>query len=118
MKYINEKYIRNMQKALRLRKFHTIEEYRKYVSRVDAQDPMGVCKDLPNRLHIYGNTATTYVEMIQKKSISEIYDKTKDDEQKENPLDKQDEDGSSGYTNNNKDVKKKRAKNSLFNSGF
>ena len=46
-----------------MRKLKTIEQYRKIVQEADESAPGGVAKDLDKSLHIYGNTAKTYIEV-------------------------------------------------------
>ena len=68
MKY-NKDYLRKIKRVLQLRKFQTIEQYRKAVSLADQN---GVSKDLHKRMHIYGNTAHTFVDIQQKRIIKQV----------------------------------------------
>ena len=65
VKQLSQKYIQTISNVLKKQKLEKINELRKMVKEADAEG-----KDIVPQLKLFGNTAKTYIEIVQKNIIS------------------------------------------------
>ena len=75
VKQLSEAYLNRIRRVLQLQKFYQIEKLRQQVRKADAESANGTCPDLAEKFHIFGNTANTYIDIVQKNSLKQIEDK-------------------------------------------
>ena len=61
-----------IRRVLQLQKFYQIEKLRKAVKKADDEAENGTCPDLSDRFHIFGNTANTYIDIVQKSTVKPV----------------------------------------------
>ena len=72
VKQLSEAYMNRIRRVLQLQKFYQVEKLRKAVKKADDESENGFCQDLSDRFHIFGNTANTYIDIVQKSVVKPV----------------------------------------------
>ncbi len=81
MKQISEKYYKNIQRILQLRKFRAIDRYRQLIQKLDYQtneENMNESKITSEEMaslipQVYGNKASIHIQIVQKDIVNPIH---------------------------------------------